>query len=130
MGKTGRDGEFEHIGLLNKSPPVILTALSKLQASHEMGCDRLSEHLSMMVTKRPLMKEKYTHQGPENDVLFEDEYQHIGSGSTCVNCDGSRKISRPARDRNDPVIHYSLIASGNQVMKHAHHPGPIENTIR
>jgi nucleoside phosphorylase len=27
-------------------------------------------------------------------------------------------ITRPARDRHDPVIHYGLIASGNQVIKH------------
>ena len=27
-------------------------------------------------------------------------------------------VARSARDRHDPVIHYGLIASGNQVIKH------------
>ena len=27
-------------------------------------------------------------------------------------------VTRPVRDRHDPVIHYGLIASGNRVIKH------------
>ena len=38
--------------------------------------------------------------------------------TTCDNCEISGQVTRPVRDRHDPVIHYGLIASGNQVIKH------------
>ncbi|PYI25984.1 hypothetical protein BP00DRAFT_440335 [Aspergillus indologenus CBS 114.80] len=38
---------------------------------------------------------------------------------TCVNCDANNLILRPERQDTQPVVHYGLIASGNQVIKHA-----------
>jgi nucleoside phosphorylase len=64
------------------------------------------------------LEAKYTYQGVDNDDLFEAEYDHVGGGTTCDQCDRSRLVSRPARDGTEPVIHYGTIASGNQVMRH------------
>ncbi len=119
LGKTVREGKFEHTGSLNKPPSVLLTALSKLEAGKEREGSHISEHLSVMVSKYPRMKSEYTNQGQEHVVLFEAKYEHVGSGSTCDHCDDNRQINRPARDGNGPVIHYGLIASGNQVMRDA-----------
>ncbi|RAH71869.1 uncharacterized protein BO66DRAFT_409972 [Aspergillus aculeatinus CBS 121060] len=38
---------------------------------------------------------------------------------TCVNCDANELILRSARKDTRPAVHYGLIASGNQVIKHA-----------
>lgn len=118
-GKTGAGGKFEYTTSLNKPAPGLLTMLSKLEAVHERRGNRISEYLSAMVKNHPRMGPEYTYQGQEHDVLFEAEYEHVGSGDTCKNCDSGRQIGRPARDGNGPIIHYGLIASGNQVIKHA-----------
>jgi hypothetical protein len=38
---------------------------------------------------------------------------------SCEDCDEDRIVERALRASSHPVIHYGLIASGNQVMKHA-----------
>jgi nucleoside phosphorylase len=66
----------------------------------------------------PRLKSKYTYQGTENDILFEAEYDHVGGGTTCDQCDMSKLVLRPGRKGTEPVVHYGTIASGNQVMRH------------
>ena len=59
----------------------------------------------------------YTYQGVENDELFEAEYDHVGGG-TCAQCNRGRLVIREPRGSHDPRVHYGVIASGNQVMRH------------
>jgi nucleoside phosphorylase len=66
----------------------------------------------------PRLRPKFSYQGAENDQLFQAEYDHVGGGTTCEQCDVSRLVVRPTRDSPDPVVHYGTIASGNQVMRH------------
>lgn len=44
---------------------------------------------------------------------------HEHSGETCDDCDRSKLIPRDLRPTRNTSIHYGIIASGNQVMKHA-----------
>jgi nucleoside phosphorylase len=117
-GKTVQGGHFERAGVLNKPPQALLTAVSKLQANQMAEASRIPNFLFEMVDKYPDMITKFTHRGQQLDRLFQAEYDHIESGDTCNDCDASRLIARPARATGDPKVHYGLIASGNQVMKH------------
>jgi nucleoside phosphorylase len=117
-GKTVAGGRFERTGILNKPPPVLLTAVSKLQAEHGLKPSRIADLLLEAVARNPGMKEKFAYRGELQDILFDSEYDHPDSENTCNKCDTRRLITRPARASHDPVIHYGLIASGNQVMKH------------
>ncbi|KAH8426344.1 uncharacterized protein LDX57_004087 [Aspergillus melleus] len=118
MGKTASQGHFIRTGSLNKPPPVLLTALSTLQANHLVVGSRIPDLLREMVLKYPLMSEKVTHLGKDQDRLFESTYEHEApEEKTCDLCDVRKMVQRPARPTPDPVIHYGLIASGNQVMK-------------
>ncbi|KAI9035596.1 uncharacterized protein KD926_003200, partial [Aspergillus affinis] len=117
-GKTVTGGRFERIGVLNKPPPVLLTAVSRLQAEHELGPSRIPALLSEAVDRNPRMREKFAYRGEDQDLLFDSEYDHTDLGKTCGNCDTRRLVARPARASHDPVIYYGLIASGNQVVKH------------
>lgn len=116
LGRTIKEGRFVRNGLLNAPPAVLLNAVSTLQAIHNIRGHRLVQYLLVMDT--PRLKPKYTYQGTDNDALFEAEYDHVGNGMTCDQCDTSRLVSRPARDGIEPVVHYGTIASGNQVMRH------------
>jgi nucleoside phosphorylase len=118
FGKTVAQGVFERTGSLNKPPPILLTAIARLQADRMMETSQIPKFLSEMTATYPRMSAEFTYRGKEQDRLFDAAYDHYGSESTCDTCETSRLVTRPGRDRHDPVIHYGLIASGNQVMRH------------
>ncbi|KAJ5721416.1 uncharacterized protein N7483_009350 [Penicillium malachiteum] len=118
-GKTVAGGRFERTGVLNKPPPVLLTAVSRLQAEHRLKPSKIPSLLLEAVAKNPEMRKKFTYRGENQDILFGSEYDHPDLGnSTCDNCDAGRRVTQVARPSHNPVIHYGLIASGNQVVKH------------
>jgi nucleoside phosphorylase len=116
-GKTIRGGQFECTGTLNKSHPALLTAVAKLRADHELSASRIPSFLSYMVRKYPLMQAKYTYRGQQQDQLFEAWFDHVEPYDTCDHCDRRNLVTRSARTKNYPAIHYGLITSVNQVMK-------------
>src|SRR5271155_4812104 len=79
---------------------------------------RIPTFLSEMMAKRPAKMFNFTHRGQQQDRLFRADYDHVRSGNTCDDCDASKLVARPARATDSPMVHYGLIASGNQVMKH------------
>ncbi|RYC79559.1 hypothetical protein BFJ63_vAg17556 [Fusarium oxysporum f. sp. narcissi] len=115
-GKTLQHDGFHRTGVLNTPPQILLTALSRLQAEHFTENSRVSAFLADLPHK---MRERFSHPGLSNDSLFQAHYLHVGSHSTCVECDHTQTVKREDRDNVDPVIHYGTIASGNQVIKDA-----------
>jgi nucleoside phosphorylase len=116
-GKTVTGGRFERTGILNKPPAVLLTAVSRLQAEHALQPSRTAALLLDAVARNPRMRGEFAYRGEDQDLLFDSEYDHPDPGNTCNKCDTRRLVTRPARTSHDPVFHYGLIASGNQVMK-------------
>jgi nucleoside phosphorylase len=78
----------------------------------------ISRHILEMLVSNPMMQQKFQYQGAERDQLFREDYDHVGGGRDCKNCDQRYLLARESRVTNDPVIHYGLIASANKVMKH------------
>ncbi|KAK2052731.1 hypothetical protein LY76DRAFT_609656 [Colletotrichum caudatum] len=118
FGKAVHDGRFERIGTLNKPPQSVLTAVAKLRANHEMWPNRIPAFLADMEQRYPKMSE-YLYKSMDEDRLFQALYEHTG-GDTCNDCDISKVVEREPRPAAaTPKIHYGIIASGNQVIKHA-----------
>ncbi|KAK1503497.1 hypothetical protein CTAM01_04809 [Colletotrichum tamarilloi] len=117
FGKAVNDGRFERIGSLNKPPQLVLAAVSRLRANHEIRPSQIPAILAHMRIRYPDMVE-YSRQGVDEDRLFEASYEHPGESACCDNCDRSKLVPRIPRPTNNPTIHYGIIASGNQVMKH------------
>jgi nucleoside phosphorylase len=118
FGKTVGQGVFERTGRLNRPPQMLLTAIARLQADQMMETSRIPDFLIEMMVTYPRMRAEFTYRGQEQDRLFDAAFDHHGSENTCDTCEISKLVTRPARDRLDPVIHYGLIASGNQVIRH------------
>ncbi|KAK2782894.1 hypothetical protein FQN52_000534 [Onygenales sp. PD_12] len=116
-GKTVRDGRLERSGVLNKPPQVLLSAMTRLMAAHMLTPSRIPAIISEVASNNPQIEDRLTYLGQEQDVLFEYDYDHASLETTCHECDPSRAVARKPRDKHDPVIHYGLIASGNQVIK-------------
>ena len=83
-----------------------------------MGPSRIPEYLSEIVAKYPPMMPEFAYCDQRQDQLFDAQYEHPYSEDTCEHCDPGRLVTRSPRPGNSPVMHYGLIASGNQVMKH------------
>jgi nucleoside phosphorylase len=118
IGKTIKGGRFTRTGLLNKPPQILLSAVAGLEADHMVEESRIPQFLSEMLITHPTMLAKFSYQGVLNDQLYKADYDHVGEGNTCESCDVSKVIDRPQRSNNAPLIHYGIIASGNQVIRH------------
>jgi nucleoside phosphorylase len=112
FGKATLRG-FERTGLLNTPPIVLLNAVANLRAKHMRGRGRLVEYLSKLDSLPDFTREA---AGP--DALFNAAYDHKEGVATCKGCDPSYLADREPR-RQELVVHYGTIASGNQVMRSA-----------
>ncbi|KAF7136772.1 hypothetical protein CNMCM5793_006241 [Aspergillus hiratsukae] len=116
-GKTVSGGHFERTGVLNKPPPVLLTAMARLQAAHITEKSRIPDLIADMAIRHPHMRKKFEYDSAREDLLFKVQYDHTHPMPTCDRCDRHQLVTRAPREGNDPGIHYGLIASGNQVIK-------------
>ncbi|KLO90526.1 Uncharacterized protein LW93_10943 [Fusarium fujikuroi] len=114
LGTALPNNHFQRIAKAISPPQSLLTMVSKLEASHGGGQNRMLEILAETAPCLP----RYSHPVVE-DRLFHHEYPHASSDSNCDACDISQLINRKARQQIGPVVHYGRIASGNQVVKDA-----------
>jgi nucleoside phosphorylase len=115
-GKSSEGGQFECKGSLNKPPLFLLTALASLQAQHEVCGSQISASLTSMIERHPRMEENgYMFPGIEQDCLYCATCKPTRTNS-CEKCQDG-KVRREKRRHTKPVIHYGIIASGNQVVK-------------
>jgi nucleoside phosphorylase len=118
FGKTIQDGQFIRTGSLNRPPDVLLTALASLEAKEMMEDHHISDRVSEMFEKYPKTATQFASPGPICDSLYYPEYDHPRGQQTCSQCDDTKLVDRKRRATESVVIHYGLIASGDQVMKH------------
>ena len=118
-GKTVASGAFQQTGMMNQPPQVLLHAIARLQADEMLGSNQsIVEMVSDVLNTNVDMKARFSRPADEQDRLFDPAYDHPHGEDSCINCDKRQLIHRDLRTSDEPQIHYGLIASGNQVMKH------------
>lgn len=115
-GKALSGGHFQRTGMLRRPPQILLTSVAKLRGNHLLEESKVPQFLDEIIIKYPRNSSKFGRPKDE-DRLFEATYGHVPSAETCQQCDTTRTVLRTERDDNNPIIHYGLIASGNQVVK-------------
>jgi nucleoside phosphorylase len=116
-GKALNGGRFQRTGMLNRPPQILLTALSKIQANHLTDESKIADLMAEIGQKFPRHASTFARPIRE-DRLYLPDYDHIDSDFTnCNACDSAQIISRPARCHNEPLIHYGIIASANQLVR-------------
>ncbi|KAN0073087.1 hypothetical protein V8E54_009201 [Elaphomyces granulatus] len=118
FGKTIKDGKFIQTGSLNKPPTVLMTGVSKLQARHLRKGNAIRGHVDSMLESNPAMQQNFKQRNPEDDQLFQADYDHMDGEKDCKNCNEERLVQRKFRTPDVPVVHYGLIGSANRVMRH------------
>jgi nucleoside phosphorylase len=110
-GKATLSG-FERTGAQNTPPTVLLNAVANVRAKQMRGKGKLLQYLSKLDSLLD-----FSREAAGSDTLFEAEYDHVGS-VTCAKCKTEHAVTRGVR-RQDVVVHYGTVASGNQVMRSA-----------
>lgn len=135
-GKALTGGKFIVKGQLNQPPPVLLQALSRVQAEHDRRDSYVSKYMSEALEKNPKMKKTGYTRPKDEDCLFcpgcDQAIENSGSNHVetmvpqaeretagIVRECSSQPHHRECRDESHPAIHYGIIASGNQVVKDA-----------
>ncbi|KAN0068058.1 hypothetical protein V8E54_013986 [Elaphomyces granulatus] len=118
-GKTVASGVFQQTGMMNQPPQVLLNAIARLHADGILGNNQgILEVISDVLDANVDMKAPFSRPADEQDRLFNSAYDHPQCENTCISCNEKQLIDRNSRTSDEPRIHYGLIASGNQVMKH------------
>ncbi|KAL6831777.1 hypothetical protein V8C40DRAFT_273247 [Trichoderma camerunense] len=123
FGKEIQDQEFQSTRLLDQSPTLLRSAVSRLQVFYRKnGGHRFQETINGILNKNPNLLEEYQRPDPSTDRLYDKKAVHPSKSkeSCAIACGDSMLLSREQRAKNkDPVIHYGVIASGNTLMKDA-----------
>jgi nucleoside phosphorylase len=125
FGKAIQDQSFRQTGFLNQPPTVLRTAVSGLKAKYERDGHLLEEAINGILEKNRRLRQKYKRPDRSNDRLYHARVTHPpddeASCTAVCGDDPSNLIFRRERTEGEdnPVIHYGLIASANQLMKDA-----------
>ncbi|KAN0082014.1 hypothetical protein V8E54_003312, partial [Elaphomyces granulatus] len=114
-GKTVASGVFQQTGMMNQPPQVLLNAISRLHSDEMLGNN---QGILEVISDRLNTNALFSRPADGRDRLFNSAYDHPQHEDTCINCDKRQLIHLDPRTSDEPRIHYGLIASGNQVMKH------------
>ncbi|PON26759.1 kinesin [Trichoderma gamsii] len=118
FGKTMSEGKFIQTGVLNKTSIVLSSSVSTLRARHRIEESRIPQYIARMLKSNRKMQREFSHPGLEHDQLFRADYEHPNGAPTCHSCDIEVLLLRKSRGNTNAIIHYGLIGSANQVMRH------------
>jgi nucleoside phosphorylase len=95
-----------------------MTGVSKLRALHARKGSAIREHVNSMLESNPAMQQDFSYRNPEDDQLFQADYDHMDNDKDCKSYDEEHLVQQNPQITNIPVIHYGLIGSANRVMRH------------
>ncbi|KAJ5728706.1 uncharacterized protein N7483_003214 [Penicillium malachiteum] len=125
FGKTIQDQSFKATGFVNQPPTILLTAVNGLAAQYELEGNGIEDTITEILADKPRLRRKFARPDTASDRLYKTNVVHpIDSEMNCVDSCGINKsdlISRSERtkDMDNPMVHYGLIASANNLMKDA-----------
>ena len=78
-----------------------------------------------MLERNPMMMPDFETPASKEDQLFQKDYDHGEGKSDCRSCSKKKVVRRKPRNQRNPIVHYGLIGSANQVMKDANTRGKL-----
>ncbi|KAM6481958.1 hypothetical protein HDV62DRAFT_361719 [Trichoderma sp. SZMC 28011] len=125
FGKTIQGQSFQTTGFLNQPPFLLRAAVTGVKARYEEEGHRIKANIGAILDKNPRLRKKYQQPDPSSDRLYHSYIYHPTheEHNCAMSCGNtlSSLIFRPERGEyeDDPMIHYGLVASANQLMEDA-----------
>ncbi|KAE8133631.1 hypothetical protein BDV38DRAFT_296018 [Aspergillus pseudotamarii] len=105
------EDQFVRGRAVDQPASLLLAAMRKAETAAIFDESRVPQYISEIVQEDTVT---FAHPGPEQDVLFEPNYDHAAiesEESGCSHCDPDRIRPRQPREVQDPIVHYGRIAS-------------------
>ena len=123
FGKTIQGKSFQNTGFLDQPPQLLRTAVSGLRSDYMSDGHGIDETINSILESQPRLQGRFSRPDPTSDRLFQSEFVHR-AGSDCAKAcgdDAENLVFRARRTKTEdnPLVHYGLIASANQLMKDA-----------
>lgn len=123
-GKAIQREPFQETAFLNQPPTSLRTAVMNLKVALRRKPGSLEEAIDNIIENEEDLREDLGRPSTNKDRLYRSDYVHQNGGKSCTETcgdDPSHFIQRAQRTKRpkSPMIHYGLIASGNQLMKDA-----------
>ncbi|CEN60309.1 hypothetical protein ASPCAL02750 [Aspergillus calidoustus] len=130
FGKTESEG-FKRIGALNNPPAPLLTALSNLEARHQVEGSRIRHHLDVVESKGKKLALRFTRRDHLHDPLDASILTFLGFllGRWAYTPPRANGQGAKIESLEEPKVHYGLIASGNQVIKDARYRDSLNTSL-
>jgi len=128
FGKTIQNRKFEPTKFLNQPPPLLRAAVNGLKAQYERKGHQLQQAIDEVLQKYKRLQRKYKRPDLSSDRLYKSGVTHPpNNDASCTKVcgdDPSKLVERVLRSEmedilDEPVIHYGLIASADELMKDA-----------
>ncbi|KAG9756231.1 purine and uridine phosphorylase, partial [Aureobasidium melanogenum] len=124
-GKTIQGRSFEQTGFLNQPPVVVRTAVSGLRSNYEDDGHQIEASITEILGRKSRLRQKYSRPSLESDRLYMSNVIHPEDDErSCEKVCGSQTADlvqrrKRSEDEDNPIIHYGVIASADQLMKNA-----------
>lgn len=130
-GKTIQNKKFENTKWLDAPAPATRAAVAKLKGEYELHPPKFADRVKEAIQRYPDLATKYERPRQSTDILYGSEFVHqvkvgvaaeevdkceVVCGRTTANLRSRKRRTTP---KGEPVIHYGVIASANQLMKDA-----------
>jgi len=126
FGRKIQNQDFEKTGFVNRPPTILLNGVMKLRVDYRRRPGSLEKAIDHILEKEEEeLREDLGRPDANTDILYRSDFIHPVNGKkACMEVCGMDPANlvptRPERKRpRSPVVHYGLIASGNQLMKDA-----------
>jgi nucleoside phosphorylase len=126
FGKKVQEQDFQGTGFLNRPPTALLTAVVGLRVEHKRKPGSLEKAIDRVLEKEEEeLREELRRPDASTDTLYRSDFVHPANTKTpcreICGIDPRNLVPRPERTKRprSPIVHYGLIASGNQLMKDA-----------
>ncbi|KAH8684353.1 hypothetical protein BGZ60DRAFT_502573 [Tricladium varicosporioides] len=115
-GKVTLTG-FEPRSFLNGVPEVLRNAFRELESRLMDQDSQVTVYLSEAAARNPHFS-AFERPASVTDNLFQSDYSHVNpEDKACIECKKEYIVDRPPR--NNLLVHFGVVASGDQVIKNA-----------
>jgi len=117
FGKNIQGQPFQHTRNLNQPPPLLLSAVSSVKATHARKGHQIHNSIIAILQRNPRLRDHFQRPDSHTDRLFRSQITY--DPSRIVKKSDLVQRRERTREENNPAVHYGLIASANQLMKDA-----------
>ncbi|KAH7031902.1 nucleoside phosphorylase domain-containing protein [Macrophomina phaseolina] len=124
---------FKHSGSLNQPQPLLRTAVSDLRGRYLSNGNQIYKSIQSILTKKKRLRRLFQRPESSTNRLYRSTFVHANRNKSCSDVYSGdankeakaghleRVVKRIKRsdDEDNPIVHYSLIASTNTLRKNA-----------